>query len=311
MKISFITTIFNEENTIEKFLDSLLAQTMLPDEIIITDGGSKDKTIDRIKNYELQIKKKKIAFKLLIKKGNRSIGRNEAITHASGDIIVCSDAGNVLDKAWIKNIMKPFENKNVDVVAGYYKGLAKNIFQKCLIPYAFVMPDKVNPETFLPATRSIAFRKNVWEKVGGFDDKLSHNEDYVFSRKLRKLGVKIIFAKNAIAYWIPRNTFREAFIMFFRFAYGDAEAGIFRPKVSFLFVRYFIVAVLYILFVITKNNKLFLTFCVLFFLYIFWAIRKNYRYVKDWRAFYLLPLLQFTADFSVITGTVAGLSKRL
>ena len=111
MKISFITTIYNEEKTIKIFFDSLLSQSKLPNEILIVDGMSTDQTVAKIKSYESKIKKKKIKFTLLIKKGNRSVGRNEAIKNATGEIIVCSDAGNILDKNWLKNISAPFKNK--------------------------------------------------------------------------------------------------------------------------------------------------------------------------------------------------------
>src|SRR4051812_9310190 len=103
MKTSFITTVFNEEETITKFLDSLLTQSKLPDEICIVDGGSSDKTVSLIKKHESKFKTKRVAFKLFNKKGNRSVGRNEAIKHTTGDIILCSDAGNELGRDWIKN----------------------------------------------------------------------------------------------------------------------------------------------------------------------------------------------------------------
>src|SRR6185369_5555773 len=278
MKISFITTIFNEEKTIEKFLDSLFSQSLLPYEIVITDGGN-DNTSEKIKKYITFAKKKKIVFKYIHKIGNRSVGRNEAVKNATGDIIVCSDSGNILDKKWIENIVKPFKDKSVDVVAGYYKGRPKNIFQKCVIPYALVMPDKVNPDDFLPATRSVAFTKSVWKKVGGFDEKLSHNEDYVFANRLKDNGAKIVFAKDAIVYWLPRNTFKEAFIMMFRFAFGDAESQMSRDKVILVFARYLFYVYLAALFVLIKSPFILLLLGGLFVSYIGWSIKKNYRYV--------------------------------
>ena len=55
IKISVVVPTLNEEINIAKFLDSLLNQTRKPDEIIISDGGSIDKTVFIINNY---IKKK-------------------------------------------------------------------------------------------------------------------------------------------------------------------------------------------------------------------------------------------------------------
>lgn len=327
MLITFITTVFNEQNNIEKYINSILNQTQLPDEIIIVDGMSTDETVERITKDELRIKEEGIKFKLIIKKGNRAVGRNEAIRQASGDIIVCSDAGNILDKKWVEEIIKPFvEEKTssqptpkrrgswrseVDVVAGYYEGKADNVFQKCLIPYALVMRDKVDPDNFLPATRSVAFTKKIWEKAGGFDEQLSHNEDYIFARKLKEIGAKIVFAKNAKVYWIPRKTFKEAFIMFFRFALGDAEANIFRPKVLFLFLRYLLFILLYGIYTYTKLPLILNSLFLILLLYIFWSINKNYKYVGERQAFIILPLMQFTADVAVLTGTCFGLLKSL
>lgn len=309
MKISFITTVFNEEKTISLLMKSLISQTLMPDEIIIVDAKSSDKTfsilLDNKKKFYKQFPQ--INFLIFKEKGNRSIGRNFAIRKANSEIIVATDAGCVLHRDWIKNITEKFKNKNVDVVAGYYKSKAQNYFQKSLTPYILVMPDKVNTDNFLPATRSIAFRKNIWKKIGGFNKLYSHNEDYVFARKLKYSGASIFFAKNAIVYWIPRNTFKEAFIMFFRFAYGDAEAKIFRPKVKLIFVRYIILLVFLVLIMSYKQNLSYV-FCFLFIVYFLWAIFKNYKYVGKISAFYYLPILQLLSDSAIILGTILGFS---
>lgn len=307
MKISFITTVFNEEENIEKLLDSLIKQTKLPDEIIIVDAFSSDKTVSKIKNFSDRFKKKGVDFELITKKGNRSVGRNEAIRNATGDLIACSDAGCVLDRDWLKNITQPFDKNDIDVVAGYYKGRAMNVFQKCLIPYVLVMPDKIDPDNFLPATRSVAFKKKIWKTLGGFPEQFSENEDYVFAKILKKTSAKIIFQKDAISYWIPRNNLLEVFIMFFRFAKGDMEARILRPKVAFIFVRYLAGIALLFYFFILKSFFILYSLYIILVMYLLWAVVKNYRYIKDIRAFVILPILQITADFAVMIGTIFGL----
>ena len=311
MKITFIATVYNEEKTVGLLLESLGKQSQMPDEVIIVDGGSTDATpviLGRVATPEsdsgqARMTKLGCRIQILTKKGNRAVGRNEAIKQANGNIIVCSDAGCVLDKDWVKNITESFKDDEVDVVAGYYQGKPESVFQKCLVPYVLVMPDRVDPKNFLPATRSMAFRKSVWEKAGGFPEEYSHNEDYVFAKKLKQIGANIVFAKDAIVYWQPRKNLLEAFVMFFRFAYGDAEARILRPKVLFLFARYFFVFLLVILLFDLQLYAMFL-------FYASWAIAKNYKYVKEWRAIVFLPILQGVSDMAVILGSIFGIFDR-
>jgi glycosyltransferase involved in cell wall biosynthesis len=314
MRVSFITTVFNEEKTIEKLLYSLFNQSKLPDEIIIIDGGSKDRTVEHIKKIFSAVKEEKlkqIKKKVFVKHGNRSVGRNEAIRKATNQIIVCSDSGNILDKNWIKEITLPFNDKKVDVVAGYYQGKANTIFQKCVIPYALVMSDKVNPRNFLPATRSVAFKKVTWEQVGGFNESLSHNEDYVFARKLQQEKTKIVFAPKALVYWMPRNNLKQTFSMLWRFAFGDAEAGILRNTVIYLFTRYILGLYFIFLCLLYRSRLGFLLAGILLILYILWSIQKNYRYVNNKKAFLFLPIIQFTADAAVLSGTILGSLKQI
>ena len=310
LKTSLICTVLNEERNIGKLIDSITVQSKIPNEIIIADGGSKDRTI-AIAGKQINKFKNRLNIKLIKIKGNRSVGRNEAIKIAKGDIILSTDSGCTLDKNWVKTITEPFNDNVVDVVAGYYRGVYKTIFQKSLIPYVLVMQDKINNKEFLPATRSMALRKYVWKKVGGFDEKLSHNEDYAFVNKLKGIRAKIVFKKSAFVNWLPRKNLKEAFIMFFRFALGDAQARLFREKVIYIFLRYIFVLYLIFLSGIERSIYLygFILFC--FLTYIAWSVWKNYKYVKNFKAIFYLPLLQFTSDFAILTGTTLGFIQSL
>lgn len=307
-KVTFIATIFNEEKTLSRLLDSLLNQTRFPEEVIIIDGGSTDTTSEIFQKYQSLFKEKKITFHFAIKKGNRSVGRNEAIRKATNEIILISDAGCELDKKWIEEMGNSFQDTSVEVVAGYYKGKHTTPFQEALIPFALVMPDRVDPSTFLPATRSMGIKKSVWEKVKGFPEKYSHNEDYVFAHALRDEGVKIVFNRNAIVYWYPRNSLKQAFIMFWRFAYGDAESGILRRKVILLFVRYVLGGIFFLGVLFSLFSPLLLLLCITF--YSVWALLKNKRYVSSFESQMWLIIIQYTADFAVLSGTIGGTIKR-
>ncbi len=306
MKTSFITTVYNEEKTIIPFLESIACQTQLPTEVIIVDAKSKDKTVDKIKVYRSKFKKKNISLKIIIKEGNRSVGRNEAIKKAGYDTILCSDSGCILEKDWIKNITKPFIFKNTSVVSGFYKPVIKNVFQKCLAAYTCVPEQKLNPDTFLPSSRSVAFKKSAWKEVGGFPENLSTCEDLVFDKKLKEKDYIFILVKNAVVYWPQRKNVWEAFLQFFCYARGDGYAHYFRPQTPTLFLRYVLGAVLLIDALALQSAVLFYLFYLAIVLYIFWSIKKNYFYIKNYKAIFFLPLLQFISDASVISGTILG-----
>ncbi|MDH5533565.1 MAG: glycosyltransferase, partial [Candidatus Pacebacteria bacterium] len=190
--------------------------------------------------------------------------------------------------------------EKADVVAGFYNSDPIGPFEEAVVPYVLVMPDRVNPKTFLPATRSMMIRRDVLDELGWFDKKLSDNEDYALARKMEKSKVKIVFARKAIVTWIPRSTLKEFWTMILRFARGDIKAGIVRPKVISIYLRYLIFIFLFVFNLVIGG--------LIFALYLGWAIKKNIKYVKT--GWYFLPLLQVTSDFAVMWGSLQGLYKK-
>ena len=305
MKTAFISTVLNEEGSVKLFLDSLLEQTIMPSEIIIVDGGSHDRTVEIIRKYKELLKKKNIKFELYIKKGNISSGRNYAISKSTSDLVAISDFGCILEKDWLEKITLPFQDPNIEVVAGYYKGLAVSNFQKCLVPYVLVMPDKLN-KNFLPSGRSMAILKKTLFKVGGFSESLDYGEDYDLALKLKQSNARIVLAKKAIVGWIPRRNIVSAYKMFYRYAFGDMRAGNLRPKVILIFFRYFILIFLTIFLGFISNQILIIFIIFSVFVYFTWSIFKNYKYINHISAFIYLPLIQMISDLAVISGTILG-----
>ncbi len=300
-KVSVIVTVFNEEDTLLPLIKALTNQTSSATEIIIVDGGSTDST------WKLLQKTKGVRY--FQNPGNRSVGRNFGVSKSKYPLIAFTDAGCVPDLNWLEELLKPFADSAVSVVSGYYRGESKNIFQKCLIPYVLVMPDVANKSEFYPSTRSMALRRVVWDKSGGFDPTLYHNEDYAYAHRLKSLGYSFTFAPLAVVSWIPRKTLIQAAWMFMRFAIGDIQAKIIRPQVKRLAMRYLVFVYLFFLsfeLTILKPFIILLAIC-----YLLLSIRKNYRYVKDIRAIIWLPILQITADLSVLFGSAVGLFSTL
>ena len=84
VNISLICTVKNEEDTTLDWLASLEKQSRLPDEVIIVDGGSTDRTVDLIKEF---MRNSKLNIRLIVAPGvNIAQGRNIAIKNVTYDI---------------------------------------------------------------------------------------------------------------------------------------------------------------------------------------------------------------------------------
>jgi len=304
---SCVVTVMNEEKTIGMLLEGVLQQTKKIDEVIIVDAGSKDTTIQQIKKYISKNKARNIF--IFSKKGNRSMGRNYGIQKSRGNIILVTDAGCIPDKNWAKYLLEGF-TKDVDVVSGFYYSDAKEPFAKSLAAYTCVMPDQVNPREYLPSSRSIAFRKNAWEAVGGYPEDLDTCEDLVFAREMKKKGARFYFQKNAFVVWPQKQNVLEAFSQMYGYAKGDGQAMYIREQTPLLFARYLVGIILLLLAIFNQSGWLvvFLFFC--FVAYLIWAVVKNGKYVDSDLKYIYLPLLQLTSDIAVLTGMTYGFLKR-
>lgn len=314
MKISICITVINEESSIGKLLDSLLTQTIKANEIIIVDGGSVDKTVEIIKHYS----KKDNSIRYLIEKGGIAHGRNTAIEVARFPIIAQIDAGCVARKNWLEKLTAPFMHENVGLVAGFYEMLADNPLQEAMNVFHGTPPERFDPENFLPSARSVAFRRQLWETVGGYNEKLKKaGEDTLFFYNCVKTKCRIVRVGEAKVIWEETRTFNliDSLRKFRSYAVGDAVTGIWwhptkqlashNIKISLIFVRY-----LFALFILIFSFKLPLLAYLLAFLfisYVFWSIYKWRDIIFDWRARVYLPIVQISSDIAVMTGFISGL----
>lgn len=314
MGVSVVVTVLNEENTIFSLIDSLRRQLHKFDELIIVDGGSTEKTVEVIKHFQ----KKDGRIKLLITKASRGEGRNIGIDAANEKIIALTDAGCVAEKEWLSNLVGPFKNEEVDVVAGFYNMIGsrgkRTDFERALSVFLGTNPRDFDAK-FLPSARSMAFRKRVWEETGGFSEKAKGTaEDTLFSYKLTKENFTIVRVKNARVGWRIPSDPAGAFEKMKNYAKGDVETGIWihpakgltshNIKSVFKFFRYAFGLWLFVLgFKLVPSWQI---LGILLILYIFWSFRKVYLYFEDWKVGLWGIYLQFLSDIAVMYGFLLG-----
>src|ERR1044072_5181741 len=116
MKVSVIVPVRDEEESVRNLLDGLLQQTRLPDEIIITDGGSTDSTPQIIEEYI-----RDGAPVRLIRAGAAlpGRGRNLGAAQAQFEWLAFADAGTRPAKDWLEALVsKPSVDESIDMGYG-------------------------------------------------------------------------------------------------------------------------------------------------------------------------------------------------
>jgi glycosyltransferase involved in cell wall biosynthesis len=233
--VSIVATVFNESTSIARLLDSLSRQTRHPDEIVITDGGSNDGTLDILKRCAQQ---GTLPLSVYACPGSSiAQGRNKAIQAARGEIIAVTDAGVNLEPNWLEELVRPFDlDPALQVVSGFFLPDPHTPFEIAM--GATVLPQlaDIDPKTFLPSSRSIAFRKTAWQEIGGYPEWLDYCEDLILDLDLRTHYGTFAFAPLALVHFRPRPDLRSFFVQYYRYARGDGKADLWRKRHA---IRYF------------------------------------------------------------------------
>jgi glycosyltransferase involved in cell wall biosynthesis len=217
MKVSLIATVKDAGGHLERFLDSIASQARRPDEIVIVDGGSSDRTLEALRSADGVV---------VIEEPGANIarGRNVAISAATHDVIAVSDADCAPEPQWLERLVAPIE-AGADVAMGTYRPIVDRFFQACIASINLPQLEDLDESTFLPSGRSVAFRREAIEDVGGYPEWLDIGEDMYVDLRWREVGLDLRLARGAVVWWPLRPTLAETWRQYFRYARGDAIGG--------------------------------------------------------------------------------------
>jgi len=310
--VSLCATLYNEADSIDAWLDSVLAQTRSPEEIVLCDAGSSDGTIERIEARAAADSR----IRLVVEPGaNVPEGRNAAIQLAGNPLIAVTDAGTVLDPDWLRRLIEPLEaDPEVGVSAGFYRPAGRNWFELVLATVITPRRRDLAEDGFPPSSRSVGFRKSWWERVGGYPEWLRAGEDLVFDFRLRDLGARFAFAPEAVVAWYPRPGLPEFFAQYRHYARGDGHGHLFPKRHA---IRYGAYAAGLLLARHSRRSRL---ARALLLLGVYLHMRKFLRRVDEERplpgagglaaAYALVPAIVVVGDVAKMIGYPQGLWER-
>lgn len=231
MKVSLITTVLNASDRVGAFLESVAWQTRPADEVIVVDGGSTDGTLEILREAKDDVS-------LLEEPGaNIARGRNLAIASATHDVIAVSDADCVLERDWLERLLEPLE-AGADVSMGFYRPLADSFLGRAMACVNLPDADELDETTFMPSGRSVGFTKEAFERAGGYPEWLDIGEDMFVDHRFRELGLDMRLAPDAIVNWPLRDSLGATWRQYFRYARGDAVAGMYPERHALRFGVY-------------------------------------------------------------------------
>ena len=253
MKVSVVVPVRDEERSIRELLDSLLAQTRPPDEIVITDGGSTDATQQIIEDYI-----NRGAPVRLIRAGAAlpGRGRNLGAAQASFEWLAFTDAGIRLANNWLEALVMKAETSNaIDVVYGSWEPVTDSFFKQCAA-IAYVPPPALREGEFVRPRfiASTLLRRAAWQAVNGFPEDLRSAEDLLFMDRLEHAGYQCAYEPRAQVYWDLRPTFWSTFKRFVIYSRNNIRAGLFRQWQSTILVRYGVLALLLVVVLIVAPS---------------------------------------------------------
>lgn len=215
-KVSVVIPTLNEEKHIGKCIESILNSSYKDLEILVVDGGSKDRTVEIASKYE-KVKVLKNPFRYT------PDGLNIGIQNSSGKYIFLAGAHSSFDEKYIEECVKRIEEGKCDVAGGVLKTLPRsdsakakaiaNTLQSIFGVGAskFRIAASESQEQYVDTVAYGIYKKDVFEKSGFFNTMLIRNQDIDMNYRIKRAGYKVMLVPSVKAYYYARDNFKDFF----------------------------------------------------------------------------------------------------
>ena len=208
MQLTIIVITRNRPQMVEKCLEHVMAQTYMPNEMIVVDSSNDSKTKELI-----QRKFPTVCYLFLANGKNKmQVSRNLGIRHSHGDIIAFLDDDSMTDPNWAKEIIYAYKNDSIGGVGGLVlepHGPSEEPQNDRLIGRVLPNGERVtnyhlNPgqiiEVDLVRGCNMSFRRTIINHLGGFDPAYTGSNAFEagdYCLRVRNAGYKVLFNPKA------------------------------------------------------------------------------------------------------------------
>ncbi len=194
-------------------------------EVVIVDGNSTDSTVDVAQRYGCKV--------VYEDKGTISYARDIGVKNADGRFIAFTDADCAVDRNWLKELVKHFDEDVAAVGGPNLTPEDDTEFAKCVgLVLSFLskpgsrygLAEEQVMEIYHNPTCNVMYRKEVLEEVGGFNYHLVTVDDEELDYRIKKRGYRILYTPSAKVDHYRRPTWRKFIRMAYNYGIGRMQA---------------------------------------------------------------------------------------
>jgi glycosyltransferase involved in cell wall biosynthesis len=214
---------YNAAATIRRAVESVLAQTIAPAEVLVVDDGSTDGSIDAIRD---------LGVRIVVQPSNLGRGetRARAMREATHEYVLCCDATNVLEPAFLEKALPQFEARRVAAVFGRITQPAPgNLAERWRGRHLFKVERAQEPRRRASlCTWGTLVRASAVQQVGGYDRRLRHTEDGELGARLLAADFEVLYNPELTVTSIAPNTLAQVLERHWRWYAGTTPVATWR-----------------------------------------------------------------------------------
>ncbi|MCQ2265376.1 MAG: glycosyltransferase family 2 protein [Bacteroidales bacterium] len=250
--VSIVIPCRNEVQFIGKCLQSIVNCTFPKERltVVVCDGESQDESVNIIKQFE-----DSYPFIHLINNTHQTTpyALNLGIKYTQSDVVIILGAHSTIEKDFVeRNLEVLFSEEQIGCCGGI---LTNSYADENSLIIGFAMSQRFgvgnayfrtgDKEGYVDTVAFGAYKREIFEKVGYFDEQLTRNQDDEFNFRLTKAGYKIYLSKNIQSYYVVRSSYKKLFRQYFQYGYWKVYVNrkhhritTFRQLIPFCFVLF-------------------------------------------------------------------------
>ena len=270
-------------DVIDKTLKGVFEQSLQDFEVINFDNASTDGTFEKIKHFNTKI--------VSISEGSYIPGRvlNTAVELCDSEIIVFLNSDCIpVDKHWLENLIKPFEDPSVGAV------FSRQIPSKGVLPIVQIDTEKAFGDgeehkkwKHFFSMASSAIKKNVWVN-DHFDEEMLISEDMEWSYRIKRKGYKVVYVKDSMVEHSHNYSIKQLYHRHFKEGFDSVEIFSICDSKLNLFIEIFLLP------------------------FVYSVIRDSYDLIKHFRLMdvFIMPIYRMVLFWGRFIGTIKALNQK-